>query len=648
MIRKEFEELKDSGQLPSPSGVGLRILCLTQEDNWAIDELVGAIQTDPALTGRILRLANSSRSGSREAIGTVQDASLRLGIRSVTNLALGFTLVAGNRSGRCPAFDYEAYWSDSLARAVSAEALSRALHRSIPTEAFTCALLSRVGELALASVHPTAYSEILQQYARSPRQSLRALETERFAIDSREVSLAMIADWGLPDSFFEAIGHFELPDGETSVKSTKGQELMSVLRLARTIASFCTCNPKKQVDLWPAMETVRYELNMNAADFSRFCKALGKSWAEWGRTLQVVTTTLPSLEHIERISVHARARETTSGAETDEADVFRPLRILAVDDEAISLRLLESALKKVGHEVVTAKNGKEALALTLEWNPHIVISDWMMPEMDGIGLCKALRRAQLSGRAVYFLLLTGRGEEDRVVEAFESGIDDYVVKPFNPKILLARVRAGLRLVNLREQVEKEQRIQSEATSKLGVMARKLSNAASTDPLTGIPNRRYGMQRLQEEWEMWKRKGQNLALVMADVDHFKKVNDTYGHDVGDLVLRQIAEVMRRTVRSMDTVARIGGEEFLVVCPDTDIDGAVDCAERIRKAIEEHSVDTAHFTGGVTLSVGVAAIHRGLHSVDELLKLADSAVYRAKDAGRNRVCRDGGPPILSKSA
>lgn len=643
---KVFDELKNSGQLPSPSGVGLRILCLTQ-DEWEMTDLVGVIQSDPALTGRVIRLANSVQEGAREVVTNVQDASMRLGVRTVVNLALGFTLVSGNRSGRCPAFDYDAFWSNSLARAVTAEFVSRAMRRGNQAEAFTCSLLSRIGELALASVHPAAYAEILDVVSRDRGAEVRALEMERFAIDSREVTMAMMSDWGLPEWFFHSVSLYEHPDGEEQTKDTKTRELISVLRAAAAIATFCTADERTQVELWPSMEAVRFELGLEPGGFASFLADLCAAWAEWGRTLEVEIPSMPPIEHVERLSTSIRARNARL-AERDGADESRALRILAVDDETIPLRVLEAHLRKAGHEVMTARNGREALAITLEWNPHIVISDWMMPVMDGLQLCMALRRAKLSGRSIYFLLLTGRDEEERIIEAFESGIDDYVVKPFKPKILLARVRAGLRLVNLREQVEEEKRLQQEANSILSVEKRRFDTLASTDVLTGIPNRRYAMNRLHEEWATWKRKAQALSVVMADIDHFKEVNDGHGHDVGDVVLREVAHVMRRCVRSMDVVARIGGEEFLVVCPDTEMHGALDCAERVRRAVEAHVISVADFKRPVTLSVGVASTEGGPVDVDDLLKRADAAVYEAKQTGRNRVCWQGEPRSLPKSA
>jgi diguanylate cyclase (GGDEF)-like protein len=275
------------------------------------------------------------------------------------------------------------------------------------------------------------------------------------------------------------------------------------------------------------------------------------------------------------------------------------------------------------------------MAAALETNPQLVITDWMMPEMDGLQFCKALRRFT-SGRSMYVLLLTGRGEEDRIVEAFDAGVDDYIVKPFKPKLLLARIRAGIRVVELQHQVELDKKLQREQLAKLAVLNRKLRAAALTDPLTELPNRRYAMKRLETEWASWGRTGQPLSVLMIDIDHFKLVNDTHGHDIGDLVLREASRAMGRTLRRSDTCARIGGEEFLVISPNTDREGARALAERIRHEVASTTMQSGAYEGSVTVSVGVSTLRADsdMAGVEGLLKLVDDAIYRAKKSGRNR--------------
>jgi diguanylate cyclase (GGDEF)-like protein len=269
-----------------------------------------------------------------------------------------------------------------------------------------------------------------------------------------------------------------------------------------------------------------------------------------------------------------------------------------------------------------------------------------MPEMDGLELAKSLRRSSET-RATYVLLLTGREEEGRVIEAFDAGVDEYVVKPFNPKILLARVRAGQRLIELREQVEHDRLQRDRQMAEMAVLNRKLEAAAMTDVLTRLPNRRYAMRKLEEELSSALAGGAPLSVIMIDIDHFKQVNDRFGHDMGDLVLRETAAVLRNTTRKGDTVCRLGGEEFLVICSKAALPQCAMTAERIRGAIEENVIGFG-FERAVTVSLGAASLSCGAQTVDELLKLADRRVYAAKAAGRNRVCSQDATPGQARSA
>jgi diguanylate cyclase (GGDEF)-like protein len=325
----------------------------------------------------------------------------------------------------------------------------------------------------------------------------------------------------------------------------------------------------------------------------------------------------------------------------------RGLRILAVDDDPMSLKLLERHLVRAGHHVQCASDGNEALQIALETNPQVVVADWMMPSLDGIELCKALRRIE-SGRDMFFLLLTGRGEEDRIVEAFDAGVDDYVVKPFIPKLLIARIKGGQRVIELKEKVERDRQTMMKQVAELGLLTRKLRTAAMTDMLTELPNRRYAMRRIEQEWEASVRQNKPLSVIMIDIDHFKQVNDLHGHDVGDVVLKETANTLRNTTRQGEDTARLGGEEFIVVCTNTNLDQATACAERIRSAVESHTIACGSFKKNVTVSLGVAQRGPGITSVSALIKAADEAVYLAKGAGRNLVRVASSPGTRSKSA
>ncbi|MEO2236767.1 MAG: diguanylate cyclase, partial [Candidatus Poseidoniia archaeon] len=290
-----------------------------------------------------------------------------------------------------------------------------------------------------------------------------------------------------------------------------------------------------------------------------------------------------------------------------------------------------------GYEVVTAADGKQGLKLALELNPDIVVADWQMPEMDGLELCKALRRTQ-TGQKMFFLLLTGMQEGDRLIEAFNAGVDDFVTKPFLPRLLQARIKGGVRLVRLQRKVEKDKETMRRQVAEMGMLTRKLRSAALTDILTELPNRRYAMKRMESEWASAERTSRPLSLIMLDIDNFKSVNDTHGHDMGDVVLKATADILRSSIRQEDEICRIGGEEFIIICRNTSkLDGAL-VAERVRKSVEEHVFDEPGFDRGITVSLGVSERCEGVTSIEELLKASDNAVYAAKEAGRNRVCLD----------
>ena len=229
MFEKKFEELRMTGKLPSPSGVGLGILQLTQDEDFTLSELALAISADPALSGRILKLANSAVGAGVEPVADVHRASMRLGMRSVRSVALGFCLISENRSGVCSEFDYTRYWSLSLSSAVIAQCLASRLGISSPGEAFTCALLSRVGMLALASVHPGRYAKTLRATRGGSLVALLEAETSAFEITHSEVTAALLKDWKVPDAFCEVALNLGQSGRPLGLLPARSQQLLSIV-----------------------------------------------------------------------------------------------------------------------------------------------------------------------------------------------------------------------------------------------------------------------------------------------------------------------------------------------------------------------------------------------------------------------------------
>jgi diguanylate cyclase (GGDEF)-like protein len=301
----------------------------------------------------------------------------------------------------------------------------------------------------------------------------------------------------------------------------------------------------------------------------------------------------------------------------------RPARILIVDDHEDNVEVLRARLEARGYECDSAADGEEALAKVEADPPDLILLDVMMPRIDGHEVARRIK----ANRALPFIpiiMQTAHDSVDDKVEGLGAGADDYITKPINFPELEARVRAMLRIRALHAQVE--------------AANTELSRMAITDGLTGLYNRRHMEDRLREMFEHSTRLHEPLSCVMFDLDHFKSVNDTYGHQAGDEVLKQLAALLREVAREVDKVGRYGGEEFIVLLPGTVLDAAVTFAERARQRVEGH---TFTFEGGTlrrTLSSGVSGWpHPKIAHRDQLVKAADDALYVAKKLGRNRVVR-----------
>lgn len=295
--------------------------------------------------------------------------------------------------------------------------------------------------------------------------------------------------------------------------------------------------------------------------------------------------------------------------------------VLVVDDDATTRARLSFLLKKNGFTVSLAEDGEQAWTRIQEHHFALVLTDWSMPGMDGLALTEHIREAKFPDYT-YIILLTGVTEKSQIARGLEAGADDYITKPFDSSELLARLRVGTRILRMQE--------------RLLVQQRKLEEIASRDGLTGVLNRRALDERLAEVYSYYRRRGAPLTVALLDLDHFKKVNDTYGHQAGDAVLKTVAERIGGVIRDYDSIGRYGGEEFLVLLPDTPVASARSIAERIRAAV---CVAPVHFEGTdipVTVSVGVAIVHQPYDGpVSEVVAVADQGLYRAKDQGRDQV-------------
>jgi diguanylate cyclase (GGDEF)-like protein len=295
------------------------------------------------------------------------------------------------------------------------------------------------------------------------------------------------------------------------------------------------------------------------------------------------------------------------------------VRALVADDDTASRILLQKVLTKWGYEVMTASTGEEAWKiLTGDNPPDIAVLDWMMPELDGVEVCRRVRALDLSSPP-YLILLTSRSDKQDIATGLEAGAADYVQKPFDHDELRARLLVGRRFAELNR--------------KLLDTQQELRRQALTDPLTHIMNRRAILMRLSEEMARAPRQGLPLSIGSMDIDHFKAVNDNYGHASGDRVLQTVVERALKALRPYDALGRIGGEEFLIVMPGVGPRDAEIVLERIRKIIRSSPIELQGQELVITVSIG-GAVSMG-ESMDELLNRADEALYRAKGSGRDRI-------------
>ena len=300
-----------------------------------------------------------------------------------------------------------------------------------------------------------------------------------------------------------------------------------------------------------------------------------------------------------------------------------PARILVADDDRVTREYVGGSLRGNGMNVHTAPNGREALEIARGGEVDLVLLDVMMPGLDGIDCCRLIK-SMTQETFLPVILLTAKADPKSRVEGLRIGADDYLGKPFDERELLARVHGMLRIKKMHDDVR--------------AARERLEELSVRDELTGLYNYRYLTTRLGEEFKRAERYKDPLACVMIDLDHFKRVNDGHGHDVGDTVLREVAVRLLGGVREIDVVARYGGEEFLLILPSTHFSGALTVSDRVWRAMREQPVrDASGVEIRVTLSAGVALYpSRDVRTKDELLKAADRALYQAKDDGRDRIC------------
>ncbi len=300
------------------------------------------------------------------------------------------------------------------------------------------------------------------------------------------------------------------------------------------------------------------------------------------------------------------------------------MKILIAEDDLITSRILEKNLQSWGYEVVLARSGEQAWQALKDSNLRLAILDWMMPGMDGIEICKKIRRRK-KYKYTYIILLSAKDRKQDIIAGLSSGADDYMAKPVNFLELRARLQTGKRIIDLED--------------KLLYVQNQLKDLASRDSLTKLWNRTEISKFLREELDRAKRENKPLGVIMLDVDYFKKINDFFGHEIGDLALLQVVSRIKRKVRKSDKVGRYGGDEIIVVLPNCGLIEIRKISERLRASVAHRGVKTGLETFPVTISAGCASSENRLQpSAEKLTRAADAALFKAKNQGRNCVVVD----------
>lgn len=669
-VFSRFEQLKASGAMPTASGVALEILRLSQSEDSTVSQLAHALRADPGLAGRLIKFANSTQGGATRPVLAITDAVKLLGFAVVRQLCLGFSVLDAHRTGGCTGFDYPRFWSRSLASALAAQALCLRIRVLPPDEGFTCGLLADIGSLAIASLYPEKFTEVLAGGATGA--DLSSAEREAFGTDHLEFSAALLEDWRLPKICVDAVFHSEWPEQTGFEPGSRAQMLCELVSLSRRVGEYFVADLDARKRIAPLMLLRAARIGIDAQALAGMCDAVGEGWQRWGSLLGVVVGPAPKLDLDDAAApVEPDALVEPAAPAADDVPVASPpqalarpvttdgpavfalpgLKVHVVSDDRFSGARLRELLVGAGHAVVSFATRDAALAAALDEAPDVMVIDLPGEGTEGRrDLCAALRSASVGGRMYIIGTLVLQPDADRMADPAlgpdhgpvigpDAGPDDFLFKPIDSVALELRIRAARRTLALRAALRNEQDDLRQIASELATANRRLQRSALTDALTGLPNRRYAFERLEQEWAAASRTRRPLSCMSIDIDHFKRVNAALGHVAGAKALGSVAAILREAARANDVICRLGGEEFLVICPDADHAAAMKVAGRLRTVVEQRLgsslIGARLASGALTLSIGVATRDESVQDVESLVRIADGALRAAQNAGRNRV-------------
>lgn len=620
-IHQAFEQIAKSGSILRPDDFALQLIALSlNKDNRP--QFLSAIQDNRDFVTQVVTYAESSFTKPAPEIESIEKIVDAVGMAAISNLALILSLLDLNRYGKCFQFDYQRFWQKSIVQGTAARALA-IKHNLDEEKFFTYAILSQIGELGFACVYPSEYAKLLAD-GLSPAERI-LLEKQTFGLSSFELSWKLLASWKLPEQCTDLIKEYGNQKNKSKESPHQDSTFCQILNFADLIAQIALLDPPLAPTFIQA-EKLAEDFSISGKQFGRFFDQLIGHWQTASEYFELPPLKCPGYLQIKM--------SDTSNFQPIENELS-PITILAADDDPLTLMSLEKIVGAKHRVLLKAENGNQALQIALEQRPDVLLTDWRMPLIDGIDLCKILRKTKVT-QHIYIIMLTGNETEGNLVCAFDAGADDYVVKPFTPNVLLARLCSGERLVRHQQTINEDRKVIEKYAKRLATANKKLQNIAMTDFLTGLPNRRSALIRLKNLLAEARRFGEALSCLMIDIDHFKNINDTYGHDCGDKVLVLLSKLFEDKARSYDMVSRWGGEEFLVISARSNANDAYQLAERFRSSVEKlEFVPTKEIAIQITISVGIATWTKDCIDENTLLKEADTYLYLAKSKGRNRV-------------
>lgn len=599
-------------RLPSPNGVALAIMEMWEDDSTTIQQLARLVQADPALSGRLLKLANSAAMGSRP-VSAIPEAIVRVGMQTVGQLAVAFSLIDSQHKGLCEGFDYDQYWSHCLLMAVLSRGLAQATQLAPPEDMFACGLLARIGMLALSTIYPEEYGRLLK----SSPESLADAEHDQFGVDHNELSEALMLNFRVPPALAEPARYHEQPTHSNFDLASRPFKVCTLLHLAYRLANMALeSGPDRSRE---AVVSQSFAAKIGLTDErlrSIFDRSL-EEWQDWSKLFELPKQT-----------ARAYGESNNDAGDSAQASV-RPLRAYLLDLGEQS-EPLQQRLAGLNVMAKAYQDQKQALQESLELKADL----YFIPGTDQ-KLCRLIRSTEW-GNSAFLIAVLEEENQAQAIECLQAGADSLLPISATDDELSARLLPARRFLGLERAWRKDREELTRTARELALAHRQQEVLSLTDQLTDLPNRRAAMQALNQAWSQSTRQQTPLAVLMLDLDHFKLVNDQHGHAAGDKVLRSIAQILKTSARDNEFVSRIGGEEFVLIASNATLKDLIIAGERLRRSLEKASMELGQSQISLTASIGVAQREDDFSEAGDILSAADKALYAAKSAGRNQIC------------